>query len=84
MRSEFADNWLLVLSERTKNADSTPLFFSDYAMEQLPNRRNDTDIIFSTNGKTPMVLGSKVKNKLEAELNLLAASLRLSARIFNN
>ena len=68
--SEFADNWLLVPSERTKNGDQMPLFFSKYALEQLPNIRNDTDIIFSTNGKTPMVLGSKVKNKLEAELNL--------------
>ena len=68
--SEFTDNWLEVPPERTKNGDPMPLFFSDYAMEQLPNRRNDTDIIFSTNGKTPMVLGSKVKNKLEAELNL--------------
>ncbi|RCL77724.1 MAG: DUF4102 domain-containing protein [SAR116 cluster bacterium] len=68
--AEISNNWLTIPAKRTKNSDPTSLYLSEFSSKQLPLKRNDTELLFTTNGRTPMVLGSKVKNKLKTELDL--------------
>ena len=58
--TEFDGGWLRIPPERTKNSDATSLFMSSFAVGQLPNRRNDSDLIFTTDGKVATRLGSKM------------------------
>lgn len=62
--NEFDDKWLSIPPERTKNSDATSLFLSPLAVSQLPPRRNDCELIFTTDGMVPTLLGSKVQKKL--------------------
>ena len=68
--TEISSNWLTIPATRTKNSEPTALYLSEFASKQLPLKRNDTELLFETNGRTPMVLGSKVKNKLKTKLDL--------------
>jgi len=63
---ELEGGWLSIPSSRTKNNDPIKLFLSEFAQNQLPQRRNDSDLMFTTNGTTPTRLGSKVLNKLKS------------------
>ena len=62
--TELGGDWLSIPPERTKNNDATSLFLSPYAAVQMPARRNDSDLIFTTNGKVATRLGSKIQTKL--------------------
>ncbi|MEC7190629.1 MAG: tyrosine-type recombinase/integrase [Pseudomonadota bacterium] len=62
--TELDSQWLSIPPERTKNSDATSLFLSSFAAAQLPARRNDSDLIFTTNGKVATRLGSKILTKL--------------------
>ena len=62
--SELDGKWLSIPSERTKNSDATSLFLSSFAEAQLPARRNDSHLIFTTDGKVATRLGSKIQTKL--------------------
>ena len=62
--TELGGDWLSIPPERTKNSDATSLFLSSFAVAQLPTRRNDSDLIFTTDGKVPTRLGSKIQTKL--------------------
>jgi len=62
--SDIDEKWLTVPGERTKNGDELSLYLTDFLATSFPPKRSGTDLLFSTNGKSPMVLGSKVKRKL--------------------
>ena len=62
--TELDGEWLSIPPERTKNSDATSLFLSTFAAAQLPARRNDSDLIFTTDGKVATRLGSKIQTKL--------------------
>jgi integrase len=62
--TELDSEWLSIPPERTKNSDATSLFLSSFAVAQLPARRNDSDLIFTTDGKVATRLGSKILTKL--------------------
>ena len=62
--TELDSEWLSIPPERTKNSDATSLFLSSFAAAQLPARRNDSDLIFTTDGKVATRLGSKILTKL--------------------
>ena len=68
--TELDGEWLSIPPERTKNSDATSLFLSSFAAEQLPARRNDCDLIFTTNGKVATRLGSKIQTKLRDEAGI--------------
>ena len=62
--TELDGEWLNIPPERTKNNDPTSLFLSSFSAAQLPARRNDSDLIFTTDGKVATRLGSKILTKL--------------------
>ena len=62
--TELDGDWLSIPPERTKNSDATSLFLSPFAAAQLPARRNDSDLIFTTDGRVVTRLGSKIQTKL--------------------
>ena len=62
--TELDGDWLSIPPERTKNSDATSLFLSYFAAAQLPTRRNDSDLIFTTDGRVATRLGSKIQTKL--------------------
>jgi integrase len=65
---ELEDSWLSIPASRAKTNEPIKLFISDFAAAQLPSRRNDSQLIFTTRGIVPTRLGSKIKAKLDAEL----------------
>ena len=65
---ELEDGWLSIPASRAKTSEPIKLFLSDFAATQLPSRRNDSQLIFTTRGTVPTRLGSKIKAKLDAEL----------------
>ena len=62
--TELDGEWLSIPPERTKNSDATSLYLSSFAATHLPARRNDSDLIFTTDGKVATRLGSKIQTKL--------------------
>jgi integrase len=62
--TELDGEWLSIPMERTKNSDAISLFLSSFAAAQLPVRRNDIDLVFTTDGKVATRLGSKIQTKL--------------------
>ena len=62
--TELNGAWLSIPPERTKNSDATSLFLSPFAAAQLTARRNDSHLIFTTDGKVATRLGSKIQRKL--------------------
>jgi len=62
--AELDGEWLSIPKERTKNSDAISLFLSSFAAAQLPARRNDINLVFTTDGKVPTRLGSKIQTKL--------------------
>jgi len=67
---ELEGGWLSIPASRAKTNEPMKLFISDFAAAQLPARRNDSQLIFTTNGRDPTRLGSKIKAKLDAELGI--------------
>ncbi|MDA7809255.1 site-specific integrase [bacterium] len=67
---ELEDRWLSIPASRAKTSEPMKLFISDFAAAQLPPRRNDGHLIFTTNGSVPTRLGSKIKAKLDANLGM--------------
>ena len=63
---ELEDGWLSIPASRAKTSEPIKLFLSDFAATQLPSRRNDSQLIFTTTGSVPTRLGSKIKGKLDA------------------
>lgn len=61
---EVDQGWITIPMTRTKNKDALSLFISDFAAQQLPQQRNDTDLLFSTDGVVATRLGSKIQKKL--------------------
>ena len=59
--------WLVVPAERTKNNEESALFISDFAFSVLQTPANETDLLFTTNNRTPLVLGTKISVKITAE-----------------
>ncbi|MDA0960247.1 MAG: integrase arm-type DNA-binding domain-containing protein [Proteobacteria bacterium] len=57
---EYDGNYLHIPVERTKNNSPISLPFSDFVKSCLPARRNDTDLMFSTNGKVATRLDDKL------------------------
>ena len=68
--SELEEGWLNVPAQRAKTSEASSLFVSSFAATQFPSRRNDSELIFTTNGAVPTRLGSKVKSKLDSALGL--------------
>jgi len=68
--SDLNEGWLAISAERTKTKAATALYLSPFASEQLPAVRNDSDLIFTTTGDAPTRLGSKIKAKLDAQLDM--------------
>ena len=68
--SELEEDWLNVPAQRAKTSEASSLFVSSFAATQFPSRRNDSELIFTTNGLVPTRLGSKVKSKLDSALGL--------------
>jgi len=63
---ELEEGWLSIPATRAKTKEPMKLFISNFAAAQLPSRRNDSELIFTTNGSVPTRLGSKIKAKLDA------------------
>ena len=61
---EINQDWITIPAKRTKNKDPLHLYLSDFARNQLPSKRNDSDLLFTTDGKVPTRLGSKIQIKL--------------------
>jgi integrase len=61
---EIDGEWLSIPPDRTKNSDAISLFLTPFAAAQLPARRNDSDLIFTTDGKVATRLGSKIQTRL--------------------
>jgi hypothetical protein len=57
---EYDGNFLHIPVERTKTKSLISLFFSEFAKTCLPARWNDTDLMFSTNGKVATRLDDKL------------------------
>jgi len=64
---ELEEGWLSIPATRAKTKEPMKLFISNFAAAQLPSRRNDSELIFTTKGSVPTRLGSKIKTKLDAE-----------------
>ena len=67
---ELEDRWLSIPASRAKTKEPMKLFISDFAAAQLPARRTESQLIFTTNGRVPTRLGSKIKTKLSAYLEV--------------
>ena len=67
---ELEGGWLSVPASRAKTNEPMKLFLSSFASTILPPCRKDCQLIFTTNGKVPTRLGSKVKAKLDTELGM--------------
>jgi integrase len=67
---EYDDEYLHIPSERTKNDKPISLPFSDFAKTCLPARRNDTDLMFSTNGKVATRLDDKLLKHITREAGI--------------
>ena len=59
-------NHLTMPEERTKNSRAISLSVSDFAKTQLPPRRNDTGLMFSTDGHSTTRLDDKLLKRLTA------------------
>ena len=62
--TEFDGEWLSIPPEPTKNSDATSLFLSSFAVGQLPKRRNNSELIFTIDGKVVTRLGSEIQTKV--------------------
>ena len=62
---EIESSWVNIPATRTKNSDPINLYMSKFASRQLPERRNETDLVFSANGTKAIAVGTKINRKLE-------------------
>jgi integrase len=67
-RSELSDDVLTIPAERSKNHRPHAIFLSPLAREQL--RGLETDLLFTTNGRTPVSGWSKLKKRLDNETDI--------------
>ncbi|ADE38418.1 tyrosine-type recombinase/integrase [Candidatus Puniceispirillum marinum] len=61
---EFDGEMMNIPSERTKSKRAISLYLTDFAKKQLPLRRNDSNLIFTTNGQVPTRLDDKLLKRL--------------------
>lgn len=64
--AEFDGDLINIPASRAKNGRNISLPLSDFAKQQLPVRRNDTDLMFSTDGRTSTRLDDKLLKRLIA------------------
>ena len=63
---DISDECISIPAERAKNRRPISLLITSFARSQLPIRRNDTDLIFSTNGAVPTRLDDKLLKRVSA------------------
>jgi integrase len=64
---EYDGDYLHIPVERTKSKIPISLYFSGFVKTCLPARRNDTDLMFSTNGKVATRLDDKLLKRITEE-----------------
>ena len=64
---EYDGDYLHIPVERTKSKIQISLYFSEFVKTCLPARRNDTDLMFSTNGKVATRLDDKLLKRITEE-----------------
>ena len=64
---EYDGDYLHIPVERTKTKIPISLYFSEFVKTCLPARRNDTDLMFSTNGKVATRLDDKLLKRITEE-----------------
>ena len=64
---EYDGDYLHIPVERTKSKIPISLYFSEFVKTCLPARRNDTDLMFSTNGKVATRLDDKLLKRITEE-----------------
>ena len=67
---EYDGNYLHIPATRTKSKKQISLPFSHFAKCNLPARRNDTDLMFSTNGKVATRLDDKLLKRITKEADV--------------
>jgi len=67
---EIESGWVNIPGARTKNSDPISLYMSKFASSQLPERRNEVDLVFSANGTQAIAVGTKINRKLEKTSNV--------------
>ena len=67
---EYDGNYLHIPAERTKSKVQISLYFSEFVKTFLPARRNDTDLMFSTNGKVATRLDDKLLKRITEEADV--------------
>jgi integrase len=67
---EYDGDCLHIPVERTKTKNQISLAFSDFAKSYLPARRNDTDLMFSANGKVATRLDDKLLKRVTKEADV--------------
>ena len=67
---EYDGDYLHIPVERTKTRNQISLAFSDFAKSYLPARRNDTDLMFSANGKVATRLDDKLLKRVTKEADV--------------
>ena len=63
---ELSNECLTIPAERSKNRRPISLLMTSFTRLQLPNHRNDTDLMFSTNGVVPTRLDDKLLKRVSA------------------
>ena len=67
---EFDGDFINIPASRAKNGRALSLAVSDFTKQQLPARRNDTGLMFSTDGQTSTRLDDKLLKRLTAASGL--------------
>ena len=62
---EIETSWVNIPATRTKNSDPISLYMTEFAYCQLPERRNETNLVFSASGTQAIAVGTKINRKLE-------------------
>ena len=81
---ELEGGWLSIPASRAKTNEPRKLFISDFAAAQLPARRNDSQLIFTTNGRDPTRLGRQIKAKPGSAFGLSEPCVHDMRRAFGN
>ncbi len=65
--AEVQNGMINISANRTKNGRELSLYLTEFAEKQMPRRRNNTDFLFSTNGRTGTRLDDKLKKRILTE-----------------
>ena len=61
-------DWWVLKSERSKNKLDNHIFLTEFTRSFLPVYKNEGPYLFSAKGAVPMVLGDKIKKRMNAGL----------------